>query len=92
MHSVKVRSLLSTMALFTPTHFLAYNGNRRDDIHDSNVFIAILSIELSSTLMFVPLMRLSVQFAEFSLYLFIYNYIIIIISGRMSYVNVLRKV
>ena len=30
MRFFKVRSLLSTMVLFTPTYFLAYNGNRRD--------------------------------------------------------------
>ena len=32
MQSIKVRSLVSTMALFTPTHFFAYNGNRHEDI------------------------------------------------------------
>ena len=43
MHSIKVRSLVSTMALFTPTHFFAYNDNRHEDIYSPFTLGAVVT-------------------------------------------------
>ena len=63
MHSIKVRSLVSTMALFTPTHFFAYNDNRHEDFilnfMTQNVLKAILSNELSTILSIILFSTLS---------------------------------
>ena len=63
MHFIKVRSLVSTMALFIPTHFFAYNGNGHEDIIVNftlnfmiqNALKAILSKELSKTILSIIL-------------------------------------